>query len=100
MWDVFELDRGAQVWTVGQDVDDAAIVSLDKLLEDETGELLMLGELLGAVAMSVGWQGALRRCIRGHHHASRRFAGLHAPNIGAETLLASRFSTEHVRKNF
>ncbi len=95
MWDVLDLDCGAQVRTVGQDVDDAAIVSLEKLLEHETGEQLMLGKLLGAVAMSVGWQGALRRCIRGHHHASRRFAGLHAPNIGAETLLASRFSTEH-----
>ena len=97
MRDGLKLDRGAEVWAVGQDADYTAIIGLEKLFEHQAGEQLVLGELLRAETVRVGRQGALCCGIRGHHHTFGGFASPHTPNIGPPNVYASRFSTEHSR---
>ena len=54
-----EADGVAQAGRVGQDAHDAPIVGLKKLLQDQTGEQLGLGEDLRAEAMGIQRQGGL-----------------------------------------
>ncbi len=53
MRDVLKLDRGAEVWAVGQDADHTAIIGLEKLLEHEAGKELVLGKLLRAEPVAI-----------------------------------------------
>jgi len=71
----FQFDDGAQVRAVGQEADDAAVVGLEELFQDQAGEQLMLCELLGAEAVGVSRQGVLGRGVRHLQRPPWRFAG-------------------------
>jgi hypothetical protein len=44
----------AEVGVIGQVRDEAAVVGFQERLEDQTGEQLRLGKLLGTILVSVG----------------------------------------------
>ena len=80
MRDGFEFDGPAESGTVGQVLADAAVIGLEKLLQDQDREELMLGELLGTEPMAVGRQRIGGNGVGGHQHAFGRLAGrAHVP---------------------
>jgi len=79
MRDVFQIDRGAEVWAVRQDVDDAAVVGLEELFKHQAGEQLMLREFLGAEAVGIRWQRLLGRGVCHQQHPPWRLAGCAHP---------------------
>ena len=88
-----EPEHFAQFRMIGQMRDDAPIVGLQEVLQHQTGEQLMLRELLRTVGMRVEWQHALSRDERRPRHRLRRFTG--ACHIGiTHTDRASRLSQQ------
>ena len=59
MRDLGELQVLLEFGEVPEQVDDAAIVSLEKSLEDENGEQLVLREVLAASSRGIGRKGLL-----------------------------------------
>ena len=70
--DRLEGQRLAQVGQVVQQRGHAAVVGLEEDLEDQAGEQLRLGELLGAVLVGVGAQGDLGGAEGPRGHGYRR----------------------------
>lgn len=77
MRDRRQFDHRAQIGRVQQQLPDAAIVELEKVLERQTSEELMLGELLGAEVMRIRRQRFARLRVGDLQHLPWRFAGLH-----------------------
>src|SRR5262245_46581618 len=100
MRDARQFDHRGQIGRVQQELPDAAIVELEKVLERQTGEELMLGELLRAELMRVRRERFARQRVGDLQHLPWRLAGLH-PSLfthnrtGAPYLTSVRwFSTE------
>ena len=74
-----QFDAPAQIGTVPEQFPEAAVVGAQMSLEHQTGEELVLGEFLRAVAMRMGRQGVLGSFPGFPQHLSRRLAGGHEP---------------------
>src|SRR5262249_2279799 len=75
-----QAENGAQVGVLLQMHDDPTVVGLEEGLEDQAGEQLRLGVLLGTKAMRVVRQGRTRHRQSVACHSSRRFAQRAHPN--------------------
>lgn len=101
---VHQFDDGPQIGRVAQQFVHPAIVELEKVLEHQAGEQLMLTELLGTEPVRVRRQRRAGRRVGHLQHLPWRFAGLHpaACNPLRENALAlkGRISTEQLQAHF
>ena len=70
-----QLQQLAKRRMIGQMGHHTSIIRLQEVLQHQTGEQLMLGELLGAATMRVRRQRAPRHGQRRQHNLPRRFTG-------------------------
>ena len=83
-----QIDYCSQGRAVRQQTFRPAVIQLQKFLEHQAGEQLMLRELLGAATMTVGRQAASSHATRHQKHPLGRLArGSHARSTH-ETMLA------------
>ena len=98
MRNLLQADCVAQAGCVGQDAHDAAVVRLEELLQNQTGEHLRLGEDLGAEAMTVGRQGILADLEGNQCDLPWRLAGrAHGPLSTRSSRLAQVLLLENIR---
>ena len=77
MGDDLQADQGAEIGVVGQMRGQPSVVEPGELLEDQAGQELMLGELLGAELVPICRECLAGRFVCDQKHPARRFAGLH-----------------------
>ena len=90
--DDLQADEAGRVGMVGEVVGQAAIVEPRELLEDQAGQELVLGELLGAELVPVRGEGPASRVVGDLEDPSWRLARGHAYTT---SRAGQRFSTEH-----
>ena len=83
-----EPQHFTQLRMIGQMRDDAPIIGLQKVLQHQASEELMLRELLRTVGMRVEWQHPLSGDERRPRHRLRRFTGACHIGITHTTELA------------